>query len=576
MAAMARLTATICCGAAAYRPLTTAPRWSLAPRARVAAAASGGPHSPAPASAVPFAGPETRETIFAVSSGAGVRAGVAVIRVSGAGARLALERMTARGRSDPSLGWLVPRMATLTKVLSPSSDERLDSALVLWFPAPRSFTGEDVAELHVHGGPAVVSAVLAALGTLPGHRLAERGEFTRRAFGNGRMDLTEVEGLSDLLAANTDAQRRQALAQMGGLARARFESWRAQILDCLAHTEAVIDFGEDADDLGSDVLAAVSPRVRQLAQQMGEALADARRGELLRDGPRVVIVGAPNAGKVRAAGRSGGPPAPPRDPLTWALEHAPSPRAPYLPQSSLLNRLAQRPAAIVTPIAGTTRDILEVELELGGYPLRLCDTAGLRSAAEADEIEVEGMRRARALLRESPMRMVVADVSAGRAPTLAELARLLGEGDSDDGDDSIARLLSDQSLLVVLNKVDALPAGAAEPRVVGLANDAAQYCISCETGAGLDALLGGLEAKVRELLDGGDGAETALVTRARHREHLEQAVGALERFERLDGLMVDLAAEELRIAAQEVGKVTGRIHVEEMLDIIFRDFCVGK
>lgn len=247
-----------------------------------------------------------------------------------------------------------------------------------------------------------------------------------------------------------------------------------------------------------------------------------------------------------------------------------------MPQSSLLNRLAQRPAAIVTPIAGTTRDILEVELELGGYPLRLCDTAGLRSAAEADEIEVEGMRRARALLRESPMRMVVADVSAGRAPTLAELARLLGEGDSDDGDDSIARLLSDQSLLVVLNKVDALPAGAAEPRVVGLANDAAQYCISCETGAGLDALLGGLEAKVRELLDGGDGAETALVTRARHREHLEQAVGALERFERLDGLMVDLAAEELRIAAQEVGKVTGRIHVEEMLDIIFRDFCVGK
>lgn len=282
---------------AAHRSFAGAPRRLAAPRFfATAIAASESPHVPGH-----MAGPELRETIFAVSSGAGVRAGVAVIRVSGSGARLALERMTVRGRADPSLAWLKPRMATLTKILAPSSDERLDSALVLWFPAPRSFTGEDVVELHVHGGRAVVAAVLASLGTLPGHRLAERGEFTRRAFANGQMDLTEVEGLSDLLAANTDAQRRQALAQMGGAARTRFESWRAQILDCLAHTEAVIDFGEDADDLGADVLAAVTPRVNELARQMGDALADARRGELLRDGPRVVIVGAPNAGKVRAA-----------------------------------------------------------------------------------------------------------------------------------------------------------------------------------------------------------------------------------------------------------------------------------
>lgn len=254
-------------------------------------------------------------------------------------------------------------------------------------------------------------------------------------------------------------------------------------------------------------------------------------------------------------------------------------------QSSLLNRLAQRPAAIVTPIAGTTRDILEVELELGGFPLRLCDTAGLRSASEADEIEVEGMRRARALLREAPMQMLVVDVSAGRAPTRAELASLLGDAscDGSDGragdavgvsDGASASKVDDPSLLVVLNKVDALPAGTARPCVVGLPVTS-QFCISCETGEGLDELLRAMEARARTLLEG-DGGETALVTRARHREHLEQAVGALQRFARLEGLMVDLAAEELRIAAQEVGKVTGRIHVEEMLDIIFRDFCIGK
>lgn len=248
---------------------------------------------------------EVRNTIYAVSSGAGVRSGVAVIRVSGPDARVAAQRMTRKGRADPSLEWLRPRYATLAKLLAPASDEPLDSSLVLWFPGPRSFTGEDVLELHVHGGRAVVAAVLGALGSLPGHRMAEAGEFTRRAFGNGQMDLTEVEGLSDLLAANTDAQRRQALTQMGGAARETFDGWRAELLNCLAHTEAVIDFGDDEDDVDDvSVLGAVGPRVRELAAGMRGALANARRGELLRDGPRVVIVGAPNAGKVRARGRA--------------------------------------------------------------------------------------------------------------------------------------------------------------------------------------------------------------------------------------------------------------------------------
>jgi hypothetical protein len=329
-----------------HRVLPTA-RWTTTTRALATATAAGGaseraaPHAPE----IELSGPGTRETIFAVSSGSGVRCGVTVIRISGPSARLAMQHMTKRGRRDPTLGWLAPRVATLTDLFAPTAapamrgagkcdasasagegealagsatargspaveparpstqphPEWLDSALVLWFPAPRSFTGEDVLELHVHGGRATVAAVLGALGMLPDHRMAERGEYTRRAFANGRMDLTEVEGLSDLLAANTDAQRRQALAQVGGAARARFDGWRAELLDCLAHTEAVIDFGEDADDLGSDVLAAVSPRVQALARQMRGALAGGRRGELLRDGPRVVIVGPPNAGKVCGA-----------------------------------------------------------------------------------------------------------------------------------------------------------------------------------------------------------------------------------------------------------------------------------
>ncbi|KAJ1624718.1 hypothetical protein T492DRAFT_632517 [Pavlovales sp. CCMP2436] len=522
--------------AATHRPFTAAPRLHATARALATAHSSVADDGFAAGFVAALTGPEARSTIFAVSSGAGVRSGVAVIRVSGPDARLSLERMTARGRREPSLGWLQPRMATLLKLLSPDSDEKLDSALVLWFPAPRSFTGEDVAELHVHGGRAVIASVLGALGSLPGHRLAERGEYTRRAYLNGRMDLTEVEGLSDLLAANTDAQRRQALAQMGGHARTTFDGWRARLLDCLAHTEAVIDFGEDSDDLGGDVLAAVSRQARTFLN----------------------ISFSHNVPRLAARRRTG------------------------MTCSSLLNRLAQRPAAIVTPIAGTTRDVLEVQLELSGLPLRVYDTAGLRDEAQADVIEAEGMRRARALVKEAPMRLLVADVSAGQVPSLAGLLNLIsgdkiaaaaaleatdanagGEGDPLDG------------ALLVLNKIDALPPGTSPPRVSGVPFEN-QFAISCETGQGLDTLLAALEARVRALVEGEGAGETALVTRARHREHLEQAVGALERFARLDGVMVDLAAEELRIAAQEVGKVTGRVHVEEMLDIIFRDFCIGK
>jgi tRNA modification GTPase len=229
----------------------------------------------------------------------------------------------------------------------------------------------------------------------------------------------------------------------------------------------------------------------------------------------------------------------------------------------------------VTPIAGTTRDVLEVELELGGLPLRLCDTAGLRAEADADPIEAEGMRRARALLADAPLRLLVADVSAGRAPSVAELSALLAGEAPSAGVEPEAAV---RDAIIVLNKVDALALspGAPPPHVAGVPV-ASQFLVSCESGEGFEPLLCALEARVRALLEGGDEAgEAVVVTRARHREHLEQVLLALERFEAHDGLMVDLAAEELRIAAAEVGKVTGRIQIDEMLDIIFRDFCIGK
>lgn len=437
-------------------------------------------------------------TIFALASGTG-RSGIAVIRISGPLARQALAALT--GREKPPLA----RRAGMRLLTTPDGGEVLDQALTLWFPAPHSFTGEDVVELHLHGGRAVIAGVIEALAALPGLRLAEPGEFTRRAFLAGKLDLTEVEGLVDLIDAETTAQRRQALRQMDGALSALYEDWRTRLIRCLAHTEAAIDFADE--ELPMDMMSAIQAEVRELREEMRAHLADGRRGEMLRDGFRIAIIGPPNAGK-----------------------------------SSLLNWLAQRDAAIVSEIAGTTRDVIEVHLDLGGYPVLLADTAGLRETV--DGIEAEGIRRARNWAAGADLQLLVLDATQP-APVDA---------------------VPDAPIMRVLNKVDLKIKGHTRQ---SLPIDA--IAISVRTGEGLEALLQKLTALVAEKLD---MADTPSLTRERHRAAVALCVEALDRF--LDGRVADLAAEDMRVAVRALGRITGRADVEDLLDVIFRDFCLGK
>jgi len=437
------------------------------------------------------------ETIYALSSAAG-RAGVAVIRVSGPAAADAVGALSGRppGRV---------RAAEL-RLLGAAGDEPLDHALVLWFAGPASFTGEDVAEFHVHGGRAVVAGVLAALARVPGLRLAEAGEFTRRAFENGKLDLTAAEGLADLIDAETSAQRRQALRQMEGALGGLYEGWRERLMRLLAHTEAEIDFPDE--ELPGDLLARLGPEITALRAEIEAHLNDGGRGERLRDGVEVAIVGPPNVGK-----------------------------------SSLLNRLARREAAIVADEAGTTRDVLEVRLDLGGVPVTLADTAGLREAAGA--VEREGVRRALARAEAADLRIVVAALRADGGL---------------DGDFALARAGD----LKVVNKADLGSFAAADT-----------LAVSAASGTGIDALEEALRGAVASRFE---ASERPVITRARHREGLEACAGALGRASAAleAGRAAELVAEDLRLAARALGRITGRVDVEDLLDVVFRDFCIGK
>ena len=504
-----------------------------------------------------------RPTIFALSSGRGPAA-IAVVRISGPRAGAALESLAGK---IPS-----PRQAALGRVRDAATGDVIDEALILWFPAPHSETGEDVAELQLHGGRAVIAAVLGALARIEDLRPAEAGEFTRRAFENGKLDLTAVEGLADQVAAETQGQRRQAFRQMKGLLGGRAETWRQRLIQALALIEAAIDFSDEAD-VPENLLAPALAIARELEAEIAGALADSGRGERLRDGLVVAIAGPPNAGK-----------------------------------STLLNRLAKREAAIVSPYAGTTRDVIEVHLDLAGWPVTLLDTAGIRDSD--NPVELEGVRRARDRAAAADLVLWVVDAGepdaaniaaawgAAKLPPGGVRSRPRNDGDLPDQapsgpptwlvrnkidlmrnerrneseSQSIRRSEAQATPKKVLkNKVNERLTVRNEPKI---SSSDSEFSLSAATGEGFCQLLGQLARQAEEFLG---GAESALVTRERHRRSLEEVLAALRRAQSGDVAgREDLLAEELRIAARALGRLTGRVDVEDILDMIFRDFCIGK
>ena len=440
---------------------------------------------------------DTTDTIFALSSG-GLPSGVAVIRLSGPESRAAVEQLC--GSVPPA------RRASLLSIRN-RNDERLDDGLVLFFPAPNSFTGEDCAELQIHGGRATVKAVLAAVGSLEGLRAAEAGEFSRRAFTNGRMDLVEVEGLADLIAAETEMQRRLAAEQAsGGLSRL-YDSWSKRLTHGRAMIEAELDFA-DEDDVPGSVAGSIWNDMRALEQEIINHLAGVRTGEILRDGLHVVIAGPPNAGK-----------------------------------SSLLNHLARRDVAIVTDIPGTTRDVLHVDLDLSGFAVRLYDTAGLRETE--DVVEREGIRRTQLSM------------------ALAHLVLLL----SDDPAADWKEMLGDYAgpVIRIRTKADLLPATLRDAGIDAM--------ISVKTGEGVPELL---DLVASYLPDMETGSALSLPTRQRHAQNLEAVRTHIASALDMQSGELDIQAEHLRLAGQALGRVTGRVDVEHLLDVIFSEFCIGK
>ena len=433
------------------------------------------------------------ETIFAVSSGSGM-AGIAVIRMSGGKAGSVLASIAG---SLP-----LPRRASIRQLRRPQSREVIDQGLILWMPGPLSATGEDVAEFHVHGSAAVIEAMFEVFRSVDSVRLAEPGEFTRRAFVNDRMDLVEAEGLADLLQARSEAQRRMAMHHMLGHASSQYEVWRTEMISLLAHLEAAIDFVEE-DGVAAAALADIRPKTLDLVARLSRAAAEADRAGALRSGVKVVFAGAPNVGK-----------------------------------STLLNLVAAREAAIVSSRPGTTRDVIEVPVVLGGIPVILTDTAGLRTGA-GDEIEVIGMQRARSEVAAADIVVWVTSVDVKQEMENPVLPTLR-----------------------VLNKSD-LPGDT----------QGTDLKVSAKTGEGIADLIAELEKLVRERFS---GMEQASVIRTRHRDAVEESIRFLNDSLRHDARHIELAAECLRRACYSLGRVTGRVDVEDLLGKIFSEFCIGK
>ncbi len=443
-------------------------------------------------------------TIFAPSSG-NQKAGVCVIRVSGVGCQVVLDEFIG--------GSVDARQACLRTLTDPDTREPIDRCLVLWFPGPSSFTGEDVLELHVHGGRAVIEAVLRALGKCSDFRLAEPGEFARRAFSNGKLDLSEVEGLSDLINAQTEVQRKLALREADGRVKLLYEGWREKLLQCLSYVEADVDF-VDEDDVPEDLGSTISSTLEELLLETQRHCADPMQGEVLRQGFRVVLAGVPNVGK-----------------------------------SSLLNRFAKREAAIVTDVAGTTRDVVEVFLDLAGYPVVFCDTAGLRGTE--DTVERIGVERAMKALNEADFVIWMCDdgmvwPEEATSHTDSDAIWIRNKGDLGERVESDAQ------------------------------HPAVSLVVSAHTGEGVAELLSQIQAAAAARFE---LTEDIGVVRQRHAECVTQCAEhvllALKLSER-SHFDTELLAEELRLAARALARIGGRIDVEDILDRIFGEFCIGK
>ncbi|XP_073824274.1 5-taurinomethyluridine-[tRNA] synthase subunit GTPB3, mitochondrial [Musca autumnalis] len=473
----------------------------------------------------------TASTIYALSSAYG-KCGVSVIRVSGPQTRKCLRNIVGSAT-------LKERYAHLKSFYHPKTNEMIDKGLVLWFPGPSSFTGEDCCEFQIHGSIAVIAAMLDALSHISGLRPAKPGEFTKRAFFGNKLDLTEVEGLADLIHAETEAQRKQALQQCNGSLSRLYDNWRKCLIRSAAHLEAYIDFGED-ENIEEDVVVKLTKDLKKMQEEITSHLNDQRQGEMLRDGVRTCIVGAPNVGK-----------------------------------SSFLNIMCQREVAIVSPVAGTTRDAIESTLSFGGYPVRFVDTAGLRSRT-TDIIEQQGILKTKKSLEDADLVLLVTDALHFKEFNAFDTSKIdsycleyIKELDLNQD------IIKNKRVQLIVNKIDLLSQDEIEvlkklPMVIG---------ISCKEKQNLTDLMGKLETLLRELC-GSPLPEAPRLTHARYRVHLHRCIEHIKEFleEYSPDVFPDLAisALKLRNAIKDIERITGHVSTDDILDVVFKDFCVGK
>ena len=442
-------------------------------------------------------------TIYALSTGPGI-AGIAIIRVSGKNTADVIKKIT--GNKLPN-----PREATRRKFNYINTNELIDEGVLLWFPAPNSYTGEDLAEFHVHGSRAVITALHKTIAQIENCRLAEPGEFTKRAFQNGKISLLKAESIADLISSETEIQRKQALKIMSGKSSNRFNSWREKLLKILSHVEAKIDFPDE--NLPKDILIDIQKTSDQVSFEIQKTLNDQKVGEKIREGFKIAIIGPTNAGK-----------------------------------SSLLNYLSKRDVAIVSETAGTTRDVIETHLNLDGYPVIVSDTAGIRDSK--DEIEQKGVKLALNRADDADLKLVIID------------------GNSNDLNKTLKDFVDENAILVV-NKSDLLNGNLNEKF-----KKHEYVLISIKNNYNLDQLISKIKNKLKNKFISN---EDILITRERHRQHLEHCIAYLKSFKNKKGSKeFDKAAEDLRLATRHLGMIVGKVDVEELLDSIFNDFCIGK